>query len=60
METIRSLEGDDKTSVPEQELIDELIKTEKFKDEDEVKRFIRKLIQEAAIYERSPGYLNTV
>jgi len=60
METIRLLEGDDKSSVPEQELIDELIKSEKFKDEDRVRRFIRKMNQEAAIYESTPGHYNTV
>jgi len=60
METIRLLEGDDKSSVPEQELIDELIKSEKFKDEDGAKRFIRKMINEAAIYESTPGHYNTV
>ena len=60
METIRLLEGDDKSSVPEQELIDELIKSEKFKDEDRVRRFIRKMINEAAIYESMPGHYNTV
>jgi replicative DNA helicase Mcm len=60
METIRLLEGDDKSPVSEQELINELIKSEKFKDEDRVKRFIRKMNQEAAIYESTPGHYNTV
>ena len=60
METLRSLEGDDKSPVQEQDFVDELIKSEKFKSEDEVKRFIRKLIQEAAIYESTPGHYNTV
>jgi len=60
METIRLLEGDDKSPVPEQELIDGLVKSEKFPDEDESKRFIRKLINEAAIYESKPGHYNTV
>jgi len=60
METIRLLEGDDKSSVPEQELINELIKSEKFKDEDRIRRFIRKMINEAAIYESTPGHYNTV
>ena len=60
METIRLLEGDDKSPVSEQELIDELIKSEKFKDEDRVRRFIRKMNQEAAIYESTPGHYNTV
>ena len=60
METIRLLEGDEKKNVPEQDLIDELIKSEKFKSEDEIKRFIQKLIHEAAIYESTPGHYNTV
>ena len=60
METLRSLEGDDKSPVSEQDLIDELIKSEKFKDEDEVRRFVRKMQNEAAIYESKPGHWNTV
>jgi len=60
METIRLLEGDMKSPVSEQELIDELEKSEKFKDEDEVRRFIRKMINEASIYESKPGHWNTV
>jgi len=60
METIRLLEGDNKSPVSEQELIDELEKSEKFKDEDEARRFIRKMINEAAIYESTPGHYNTV
>ena len=60
METIRSLEGNNKSPVLEQELIDELEKSEKFKDEDEVRRFIRKMINEASIYESTPGHYNTV
>jgi len=60
METIRLLESDNKSPVSEQELIDELEKSEKFKDEDEVRRFIRKMINEAAIYESTPGHYNTV
>ena len=60
METLRSLEGDDKSSVLEQDLVDELIKSEKFKDEDEVRRFVRKMQNENTIYESKPGYWNTV
>jgi Arc/MetJ-type ribon-helix-helix transcriptional regulator len=60
METIRLLEGDEKSPVQEQEFVDELLKSEKFKSEDEVKRFIRKMQQEAAIYESTPGHWNTV
>ena len=60
METLRLLEGDEKSPVQEQELVDELLKSEKFKSEEEVKRFIRKMQQEAAIYESTPGHWNTV
>jgi replicative DNA helicase Mcm len=60
METIRSLEGENKEPVLEQDLVDELIKSDKFKDEDEVRRFVRKMNQEASIYESKPGHWNTV
>jgi len=60
MEILKSLEGEPKKPVPEQEFVDELVKSEKFKDEDEVMRYIRKLINEAAIYESTPGNYNTV
>nr|AIE98752.1 replicative DNA helicase (mcm, cdc21) [uncultured marine thaumarchaeote KM3_08_A11]AIF14729.1 replicative DNA helicase (mcm, cdc21) [uncultured marine thaumarchaeote KM3_67_H03] len=60
MDILKSLEGEPKKPVPEQEFVDELIKSEKFKDEDEVRRYIRKLINEAAIYESTPGHYNTV
>jgi len=57
---LKSLEGEPKKPVPAQEFVDELVKSEKFKDEDEVRRYIRKLINEAAIYESTPGHYNTV
>ena len=60
VEAIRALEGTNKEPVPEQELVDEIIKTEKFRDEDEVRRFIQKMQQGAVIYEPKPGYWNTV
>jgi len=60
MDILKSLEGEPKKPVLEQEFVDELVKSEKFKDEDEVRRYIRKLINEAAIYESTPGHYNTV
>jgi len=60
MDTLKSLEGEPKNPVPEQEFVDELVKSEKFKDEDEARRYIRKFINEAAIYESTPGHYNTV
>ena len=56
MEIIRSLEGENKKPVPEQEFIDELVKSEKFKNEDDARRYLRKMINEAAIYESTPGH----
>jgi len=60
MDSLKSLEGEPKNPVPEQEFVDELVKSEKFKDEDEARRYIRKLINEASIYESTPGHYNTV
>jgi len=60
MDTLKSLEGEPKNPVPEQEFVNELGKSEKFKDEDEARRYIRKLIKEASIYESTPGHYNTV
>jgi len=60
METIRLLESDHKSTVSEQELNDELEKSERIKGEDEVRRYSRKMINEAAIYESTPGHYNTV
>jgi len=60
MEILKSLEGEPKKPVPEQEFVNELVKSEKFKDEDEAKRYIRKLINEAAIYESTVGHYNTI
>mgnify|MGYP003323248948 FL=1 len=60
VEAIRSLEGPNKTPVLEQDLVDEVEKSEKFKDEDDIRRYIQKMQQGAVIYEPKPGYWNTV
>jgi hypothetical protein len=60
MQTLRSLEGNNKSPVPTEDLIDELILSTEFTDEDEVRRFIRKMNNEAAIYESTQGCLNTI
>ena len=60
MEAIRSLEGPNKTPVLEQDLVDEVEKSEKFKDEDDIRRYIQKMHQGHIIYESKPGYWNTV
>jgi len=60
IETIRSLEGDDKYPVPEQTLIDNLLKSPKFATEEEITAFFKKLRDEATIYESTPGCWNVV
>jgi len=60
MEILRTLEGEPKKPVPEQEFIGELVKSEKFKGEDDARIYIRKMINEASIYESTPGHYNTV
>ena len=59
MEILRTLEGEPKSSVPEQEFVDELVKSDKF-SEEEARNFIRRMIRDASIYESKPGHYNTV
>ena len=59
MDTLKMLEGEPKQAVDEASFVDELVKTGKF-DEDEAKRYIRKMIQEASIVETQPGKYNTI
>ena len=59
METLKMLEGEPKQAVDEGSLVAELVKTGKF-DEDEAKKYIRKMNQEAAIVESQPGKYNTI
>ena len=59
MEILRSLEGEPKSSVPEQEFVDELAKSDKF-SEEEARKYIRRMIRDASIYESKPGHYNTV
>ena len=59
MEILRSLEGEPKSSVPEQKFVDELVKSDKF-SEEEARIYIRKMVRDASIYESKPGQYNTV
>ena len=59
MEILRSLEGEPKSSVPEQGFVDELVKSDKF-SEEEARNYIRRMIRDASIYESKPGHYNTV
>ena len=59
MEILQTLEGEPKKPVEESKLIDELVKTEKF-TEEEARNIVRKMVREASIYESKPGHYNTV
>jgi replicative DNA helicase Mcm len=55
MEVFRGLTGAENNDVEDKALIDELIKTGKFSDE-EAKKYIQKFNREGQIFERKPGF----
>ncbi|RNJ78249.1 MAG: ATPase [Nitrosopumilus sp. H13] len=59
MDVLRQLETDNKMPVPEKAFVAELIKTEKF-DEEEAHKYIQKMKNESTIYESRPGHYNRV
>ena len=59
MDVMKSLEGEHKSPVEEKQLVEELVKTGKYNDE-EAKNFIRKMARDSSIYESKPGHYNRV
>ncbi len=59
MDVMKSLEGDEKRPVEEKTFVKELVKTGKF-NEEEARKYIKKLQRESAIYESKPGHYNRV
>jgi len=59
MDVLKSLEGDNKVPVEENLFVTELVKTEKFQ-QDEARNYIRRMLREASIYESKPGHYNRV
>ena len=59
MDVLRSLEGETKVPVPERDLVQELVKTEKFTDDD-AHNFIKKMQKDSTIYESQSGHYNKV
>jgi replicative DNA helicase Mcm len=55
MEIFNALSGQDKNDVEEKNFINELVKSDKFTD-DEAKSFIKKAMQNGQIYERKSGF----
>ena len=59
MDILKSLEGDNKIPVPENDILTEMVNTGKFEPE-EARKFFQKMINEAIIYETKPGHYNRV
>ena len=59
MDILRALEGEPPSQVEEKLFIKELVKTEKF-TEDEAHEYVRKMGREGTIYESSPGHISRV
>ncbi len=57
MDILKSLEGSPKEPVEEKALVDELIKSTKF-DEDEARKYVSKLQRDGVIYESRSGHYN--
>ena len=59
MDVLKSLEGDNKIPVEEKLFITELVKSDKF-TEEEARNYLRRMLREASIYESRPGHYNRV
>ena len=59
MDVLKGMEGDNKVSVDERRLVDELVKTEKFTEED-AHNYIQRMVKEGTIYEPKSGHYNRV
>ena len=60
MEIFRTMEGPEKKPVELKLFRDELVKTGRFKTDDEVDKMIQKLIKEGIIWENRPGFYRRV
>jgi len=59
MDVLKSLEGENKVAVEEKLFIAELVKSDKF-SEEQARNFLRRMLREASIYESKPGHYNRV
>jgi replicative DNA helicase Mcm len=59
MDVLKSLEGENKAPVEEKLFITELVKSNKF-TEEEARNYVRRMLREASIYESRPGHYNRV
>jgi len=59
MDVLKALEGEANTAVEERLFVKELEKTGKF-TEEEARKYLRRMLREASIYESKPGHYNRV
>ena len=60
MDTLRALEGPERKPIEAKVFRQELMKTNKFANEDEVDKLIQKITKEGIIFESKPGFLRRV
>ncbi|MDA4118315.1 MAG: minichromosome maintenance protein MCM [Thaumarchaeota archaeon] len=60
MDTLRALEGPDKKPVEAKILKQELLRTNKFANEDEIDKSIQKIVRDGIIFESKPGFYRRV
>ncbi len=60
MDTLRALEGPDKKPVEAKVLKQELLRTNKFANEDEIDKSIQKIVRDGIIFESKPGFYRRV
>jgi replicative DNA helicase Mcm len=56
MDVFKGLSGNDNNDVEEKALMDELVKSGKFSDENDAKKYFEKAKREGQVYERRPGF----
>lgn len=56
MDVFKALSGNDNNDVDEKLLVEELVKTGKFVDEGDARKYFEKAKREGQIYERKPGF----
>jgi replicative DNA helicase Mcm len=56
MDVFKGLSGSENNDVEEKALIDELVKTGKFTDENDARKYFENAKREGQVYERRPGF----
>jgi replicative DNA helicase Mcm len=56
MDVFKGLSGSENNDVEEKALIDDLVKTGKFTDENDARKYFENAKREGQVYERRPGF----